>query len=323
LWQKLVRRHPNTMIVLSGHVSTGGLGYLASEADYGNTVHQMMVDYEKMRGGGQAFMRLLEFLPDGKTVQVRTYSPALKQTRRSELEEFTFPLKLADRKTPRPVSELPSAELSKAPTHRYSFVGAGSDPAKISDSVGTAHGVLHAVGTESKLDATGRLALSGDAYVDLPPTLITGLKDVSFEIWFTPTAENYNWNSAVRFGSHEDWLVYTFRTLTVHRAEIAVNRHNEDIQRSVPIKPGEPLHVVVTYDHDGADGKPLLSYFRNGKPMGSLSTGLRLGDVEEKSNRVGPFNGKFDELRIYDYPLMPPEVQGNYQRGPALVQIKN
>ena len=102
LWQKLVRRHRNAMIVLSGHVSTGGLGYLASEGDHGNTVHQMMVDYEKMRGGGMAYLRLLEFLPDGKTVQVRTYSPVLKSTRQSELEEFRFELKLADRDRPRP-----------------------------------------------------------------------------------------------------------------------------------------------------------------------------------------------------------------------------
>ena len=96
-WRKLVRRHRNTMIVLSGHVSTGGLGYLASEADHGNMVHQMMADYEKMKDGGMGYMRLLEFLPDGRTVQVRTYSPVLKSTRRSELEEFRFELKLAGR----------------------------------------------------------------------------------------------------------------------------------------------------------------------------------------------------------------------------------
>jgi|GEM_PF-4611764 len=118
LWDKLVRKHRNMMIVLSGHVSTGGLGYLASEGDYGNTVHQMMVDYEKMKGGGKAYMRLLEFLPDGKTVQVRTYSPATKRTRNSELEEFTFKLKPATRKTPRRADEPRSdnGERSAAPT---------------------------------------------------------------------------------------------------------------------------------------------------------------------------------------------------------------
>jgi len=112
LWDKLIRRHGNTMIVISGHVSTGGLGYLASKADRGNVVHQMMVDYEKMRGGGQAYMRLLEFLPDGKTVQVRTYSPALKRTRSSALEEFTFTLQPAARKTSGPVRRLPRTRVA-------------------------------------------------------------------------------------------------------------------------------------------------------------------------------------------------------------------
>jgi len=116
--------------------------------------------------------------------------------------------------------------------------------------------------------------------------------------------------------------VYTFRTLTVHRAEIAVNRHNEDIQRSVPVKPGKPLHVVVTYDHDGAGGKPLLSYYRNGKLIGKMRTGLLLGDVEDTANRLGPFAGKIDELRIYDYPLTPPEVQGSFQAGPSRTQTR-
>jgi len=322
LWQKLVRRHGNMMIVLSGHVSTGGLGYLASEADYGNTVHQMMVDYEKMRGGGQAYMRLLEFLPDGKTVQVRTYSPAVRQTRRSKLEEFTFTLEPADRKTPRRADQPPSARLTRAPLHRWSFGGTGGEKAVIRDSAGTAHGVLRARGTDSKLNGAGQVVLSGDGCVELPPKLLAGLKDVSFEVWFTPTADRYNWNSAVRFGGRDDWFVYTFRTLTVHRAEIAVDRHNEDIQRTVPVTPGKPLHVVVTYDHDGADGKPQLSYYRDGKLFGKMRTGLLLGDVEDTANTVGPFTGKFDELRVYDYPLTLPEAQGNFEAGPSHVRVK-
>lgn len=108
LWQKLVRRHPNAMIVLSGHVSTGGLGYLASAGDAGNVVHQMMVDYEKEKRGGQAFLRLLEFAADGKTVRVRTYSPALGETRESPLEAFSFEL----------VEAKPAAEAQPPTTQR-------------------------------------------------------------------------------------------------------------------------------------------------------------------------------------------------------------
>ncbi len=100
LWRKLVRRHPGMMLVFSGHVATGGVGYLASQGEHGNTVHQLMVDFESLRGGGSGYLRLVEFLPDGKTVQVRTYSPALKRSLNDAEHEFSFALKLAGRPGP-------------------------------------------------------------------------------------------------------------------------------------------------------------------------------------------------------------------------------
>jgi hypothetical protein len=35
----------------------------------------MLVNYQMKPLGGEAFLRLVEFLPDGKTVQVKSYSP--------------------------------------------------------------------------------------------------------------------------------------------------------------------------------------------------------------------------------------------------------
>ncbi len=93
LWQKLIKKHANIMIVMSGHVATGGIGYRKDLGDHGNVVHQMMCDYQKKKMGGLAYMRLLEFLPDGKTVQVRTYSPYRKKLQISHLEDFKFVLK--------------------------------------------------------------------------------------------------------------------------------------------------------------------------------------------------------------------------------------
>jgi predicted phosphodiesterase len=95
LWQKLIRKHKNVMIVISGHVRTGGPtgSYLASEGDHGNIVHEIMTCYQKLPRGGLGYMRVLEFLPDGKTVQVRTFSPSKKTSRKSELEDLTFKLK--------------------------------------------------------------------------------------------------------------------------------------------------------------------------------------------------------------------------------------
>jgi hypothetical protein len=146
-------------------------------------------------------------------------------------------------------------------------------------------------------------------------------QDGSFEVWFTPAADRYNWNSVVRFGDRDDWFTYVFRTLTVHRAEIAVGRHNEDIQLRVPAEPGTAMHVVVTYDRDGADGKPLLSYYRDGKPAGSMPTGLLLDDVDDTANTVGPFAGRFDELRVYDYPLDAAEVLASFEAGADKLRV--
>jgi len=101
LWESLVARHPNVMLVICGHVANAYLGYRKDEGVHGNVVHQMMVDYEKMRGG-MGFLRLLEFLPDRKTVQVRTYSPVTKGTNpiNPALEEFQFELVPAPDRAP-------------------------------------------------------------------------------------------------------------------------------------------------------------------------------------------------------------------------------
>ena len=95
LWEKLVCRHGNMRLVFSGHVASGGTGYLASVGEHGNTVHQIMADYESMRGGGSGYLRLVEFLPDGRSVQVRTYSPLLDRYLVDAANQFVFELEPA------------------------------------------------------------------------------------------------------------------------------------------------------------------------------------------------------------------------------------
>jgi hypothetical protein len=75
LWQKLVKIHPNFVMVFNGHVLNDGLGRLSTTNDFGGVVHQMLVNYQMKALGGEAFLRLVEFLPDGQTVHVRAYSP--------------------------------------------------------------------------------------------------------------------------------------------------------------------------------------------------------------------------------------------------------
>ena len=75
LWTKLVSLYPNFFMVLNGHVLNSGLGRLESTNNFGNVVHQMLVNYQMQALGGGAALRLVEFLPDGKTEQVTGYSP--------------------------------------------------------------------------------------------------------------------------------------------------------------------------------------------------------------------------------------------------------
>jgi hypothetical protein len=74
LWQMLVRKH-DFAFTLNGHVLGDGTGYLASKNDGGRTTHQILQNYQMRRLGGESYLRLLEFLPDKRTVRVRTYSP--------------------------------------------------------------------------------------------------------------------------------------------------------------------------------------------------------------------------------------------------------
>lgn len=90
LWQKLVSRHANFALVISGH--TGIAARLESTGQHGNLVHQQVVDYQGVENGGNAWLRLLQFLPDGRTVRVRDYSPLLDQTSEDPQARFDFTL---------------------------------------------------------------------------------------------------------------------------------------------------------------------------------------------------------------------------------------
>ncbi|HRE79689.1 MAG TPA: hypothetical protein PLN52_01515, partial [Opitutaceae bacterium] len=50
VWKKLVSQHPNVVLVLSGHVCTSA--HLVSRGVHGNSVHQVLVDYQDADQGG-------------------------------------------------------------------------------------------------------------------------------------------------------------------------------------------------------------------------------------------------------------------------------
>lgn len=89
LWDKLVRRH-DFAFTFNGHVLADGTGYLESENVAGRRVHQMLVNYQMRPMGGEGYLRLLEFQPDGVHVQVKSYSPLFDRYLLDEDQSFTI-----------------------------------------------------------------------------------------------------------------------------------------------------------------------------------------------------------------------------------------
>lgn len=90
LWQNLVSRHENFILTLNGHVLEDGLGKLTTQTPGGRDVHQMLVNYQMRPRGGDGWLRLIEFLADGRTMKVYDYSPKLNQRNESAQNRFTL-----------------------------------------------------------------------------------------------------------------------------------------------------------------------------------------------------------------------------------------
>lgn len=85
VWEKLVQPSSNIRMVFSGHIGVpdnipGHIGFRTDKNAAGKSVHQMVFNAQALGGGwhgngGDGWIRYLEFLPDRKTVKVRTFSP--------------------------------------------------------------------------------------------------------------------------------------------------------------------------------------------------------------------------------------------------------
>ena len=82
LWKALVQPSKQIELVISGHVMGRHVGYRVDTNTGGTEVHQMLFNAQGLGGGsdekgngGDGWLRLITFLPDGQSIQVRTFSP--------------------------------------------------------------------------------------------------------------------------------------------------------------------------------------------------------------------------------------------------------
>jgi hypothetical protein len=110
VWQKLVQPSGNIQLVFAGHICAPDdiQAHIAFRTDTnagGKKVHQMIFNAQALGGGwagngGDGWLRILEFQPDGKTVSVKTFSPLFNISpttrpfawRTQAYDEFTFTL---------------------------------------------------------------------------------------------------------------------------------------------------------------------------------------------------------------------------------------
>lgn len=119
VWEKLVYPSKNIMMVLCGHTGTPPKMNGTEKVDYhtttarrvdkaadGHEVVQMMFNSQNGDGswngnGGDCWLRILEFKPDGKTIGVRTFSPLFALSpltkhlswRTDDYDQFTITIK--------------------------------------------------------------------------------------------------------------------------------------------------------------------------------------------------------------------------------------
>ena len=108
IFQKLVYPAKNIRLVVCGHIAAPdkwerGIAFSTAKNSSGKTVAQMAFNTQAIGGGfhgsgGDGWLRILEFMPDRKTVKATTYSPffAISPSTRhlswkhDKLSEFTF-----------------------------------------------------------------------------------------------------------------------------------------------------------------------------------------------------------------------------------------
>lgn len=90
IWEKLIKRHPNIFLVVSGHVKGDGAGRLTSRGDSGNVVHQILANYQTLENGGNGWLRTMRFVPDENKIYVAAYSPTLNEFNEDGQHTFTL-----------------------------------------------------------------------------------------------------------------------------------------------------------------------------------------------------------------------------------------
>ncbi|MGV3559292.1 hypothetical protein [Larkinella arboricola] len=95
IYDQLIRKHPNVLLVLSGHVVYSA--WRDDLGEHGNHIYQLLQNYQSQDHGG-GYIRLLEIDPQAGTISAKMYSPYYNKTL-TDFTNFSFSgVKFVDKK---------------------------------------------------------------------------------------------------------------------------------------------------------------------------------------------------------------------------------
>ena len=86
LWRELISKNDQIFMTVNGHYH--GSAHLVKTNDFGNPVHEMVVDYQMAYQGGNGLMRLYEFDLTRNEIRALSFSPWVRIKPKDSLNEF-------------------------------------------------------------------------------------------------------------------------------------------------------------------------------------------------------------------------------------------
>jgi hypothetical protein len=111
VFQKLIRPHPQIILVMNGHFS--GEYHQTSLNAAGQPVHEMVADYQSRSNGGDGWMNLLRFDVDAGTISVKTHNVLSGAYETDADSQFSFAVDFRGRFGPPAVAEAGSSAFQQ------------------------------------------------------------------------------------------------------------------------------------------------------------------------------------------------------------------
>lgn len=88
VFEKLVSKHKNILMVFNGHFH--GQARKISDTVHGNSVYEMLANYQSDAEGGGGYLRIVDVNPDDGIISVKSYSPEKDHSYTNDKNEFSF-----------------------------------------------------------------------------------------------------------------------------------------------------------------------------------------------------------------------------------------